>query len=214
LATPSALPQWVARVAVGRGAGAAEEVVVAVDRDSANWRLFGGGGLLFGGVIWLAGAVVSIAAPGPIGPLLSVIGVIVVGVALFFVAFGQTGSNGAVGASGVGKTWLVLHGVGYVALAVALLLAAVGVSGFGILAIVSGVLIIVGGLLSAYAVYQREVAQGAAKWVLFVPAVIGAVFAVTTLFQLLSLGPWPFLVLGLAFAVTGLLYLLNSRKIG
>jgi hypothetical protein len=188
---------------------------MAVDKDSANWRLFGGGGLLAGGLIWLVGAIVAIVAAGPIAFWLGLIGVLLVGVALFFVAFGQTGSNGAVGASLFGKIVLVVFGVGYLLVAASLLLSAFGVGVSGIVGIVAGAFVIFGGLISAYAIFQRGVARGAAKWVLFVPAVLGVLFAFTSLFGLLSFGGgWPFLVLGLGFAVTGLLYLLNRKDAG
>ena len=61
--------------------------MVTVDRDSANWRLFGGGGLAIGGLLWLIAVIVTAVQAGPISSWLWIIGVTVVGVALFFVAF-------------------------------------------------------------------------------------------------------------------------------
>ena len=188
---------------------------MVVDRDSANWRLFGGGGLLVGGLLWLIGAGVSFAGYGAVSTWVQVIGVLVVGVALFLVAFGQTGSNGAVGASVSGKAALVGFGIGWLVVGLLWALAAGGVAGPAVLRYVAVVLVVVAGILSAVAVYRRGVARGAARWILALPVAWGIVWAVQ------ELGWASFLaaavvsaVLGALYAVTGLLYLLNSRSVG
>lgn len=189
--------------------------MATVDKDSANWRLFGGGGLLVGGLLWLIAAIVGYAAPGPIGLWLGLIGVLVVGIALFFVAFGETGSNGAVGASGLGKVALVVFGAGWVIYAVTLLLGALSVTSLDIVAKIAAVLIIVGGVVSALVIYQRNVAHGAARWVLFAPVLIGIVWAIAGPLGWVSFGGWWLAaVLAALFAVTGLLYLLNRKDVG
>jgi hypothetical protein len=189
--------------------------MVTVDKDSANWRLFGGGGLAIGGLLWLIAVIVTAVQAGPVSVWLWIIGVTIVGAALFFVAFGETGSNGAVGASGLGKTVLVAFGLGELLLALCLTLAAVGIAPPAVLAIIAQVLVIAGGLLSAWAVYQRAVARGTARWVLFVPAVLGVVYGAVTLFGWSALsGLWLPGILAASFAATGVLYVLNSREIG
>jgi hypothetical protein len=189
--------------------------MATVDKDSANWRLFGGGGLLVGGLLWLIAAIVGYAAPGPVGLWLGLIGLLVVGIALFFVAFGETGSNGAVGASGLGKVALVVFGAGWIILAISQLLGALSVSAPDIIAKIAAVFIIVGGVVSALVIYQRNVARGAARWVIFVPVVVGIVWAIAGPLGWVSFGSWWLgAVLAALFAVTGLLYLLNRKDVG
>jgi hypothetical protein len=186
-----------------------------VDRDAANWRLFGGGGLLVGGLLWLIATLVALSGATAVAGWTGIAGLLVVGVALFFVAFGETGSNGAVGASFFGKIALVLFGLGYVLLAVIALLSAVGVINTpDILTRTAAVLVIVGGVLSAYSVFQRRIARGAARWILFVPALVGVIWAIVLL-GWISFGSWWLgAILATSFLVTGLLYLLNRKEIG
>jgi hypothetical protein len=186
-----------------------------VDKQSANWRLFGGGGLLAGGLLWLLGVLVGLAAPGAASDWISLIGLLIVGVGLFFVAFGETGSNGAVGTSVFGKISLVGFGLGYVLLAVVALLSAVGLANTpAILTQIAAILLVVGGALAAYSVYQRGIARGAARWILFVPVVLGIIWALV-LFGWVDFGSWWLgALLAASFAVTGLLYLLNRKDIG
>jgi hypothetical protein len=188
--------------------------MATVDKESANWRLFGGGGLLVGGLLWLIGELVGLAGAGSVGTWLSIIGAILVGIALFLVAFGETGSNGAVGASVFGKIALVVFGLGWVLYGLVALLAAVGVAGPAVLVTIAGVLIVLGGLFSAFAVYQRHVARGAARWILFAPVLWGILFVISALEWVAIDGWWLGGVLALLFAVTGLLYLLNRKDIG
>lgn len=187
---------------------------MAVDKDSANWRLFGGGGLLVGGILWLLGTVVGLAAPGPIGGWLSLIGVLIVGIALFFVAFGQTGSNGAVGASIFGKVVLVVFGLGWILYGLMALLAAVGVALPSILVPIAGLFIVVGGVLSAVAIYQRGVAKGAARWAIILPVLVSILFVLVLLGWVALTGWWLAALLAALYALTGLAYLFNKTNIG
>lgn len=187
---------------------------MAVDKESANWRLLGGGGLLVGGLLWLIATIVSLAAPGPIGGWLGVIGTILVGVALFFVAFGETGSNGAVGADLFGKIALVVFGLGWVLFGVLGLLAGLGVAAPSVLAIVAGVFVVLGGLFSAFAIFQRGVARGAANWILFAPVLWGVLYVIVALGWVSLTGWWLGAILAALFAITGLLYLLNRKDVG
>lgn len=189
--------------------------MATVDKDSANWRLFGGGGLLVGGLVWLIGEILKFAALSGVGSWLEAIGVIVVGVAFFFVAFGQTGSNGAVGASLIGKVSLVVAGVGWALLGLVWLLAAAGVllPIAGVLVSIGVVLAVVGGIASAVAVYQRGVARGAARWILFAPALWSVFYALVS-FGWVPGALWVITVQAALFAITGVLYLLNRKDIG
>lgn len=188
--------------------------MATVDKDSANWRLFGGGGLLVGGLLWLIGALVSLAGSALVGSWLETIGILLVGVALFFVAFGETGSNGAVGASTWGKVVLVVFGVGWLLLGLSRLLVALAVPAPAVLLTIGGILVIVGGVASAFAIYQRGVARGAARWVIFAPVVWGILYVASTLGWIGFTAVWIGIVQGILFAITGLLYLLNRRDIG
>ena len=187
---------------------------MAVDKESANWRLFGGGGLLVGGLLWLIASIVALAAPGPIGGWLGVIGTILVGVALFFVAFGETGSNGAVGADLFGKIARVVFGLGWILFGLIAILAAVGVGISSVLAIIAGVLVVLGGLFSAFAIFQRGVARGAARWILFAPVLWGVLYVIVALGWVSLTGWWLGAILAALFAITGLLYLLTRMDVG
>ncbi|CAN5609194.1 hypothetical protein BH10ACT7_BH10ACT7_26530 [soil metagenome] len=189
--------------------------MATVDKDSANWRLFGGGGLLVGGLLWLIAVIVGIAAPGNVvATWISIIGVLLVGVALFLVAFGETGSNGAVGASLFGKLVLVAFGLGWVVFGLVWLLAAVGVAAPSVVGLIAGVLVVVGGILSTFAIWQRHVARGAARWIIAVPVILGILFVISALGWVVITGWWLPALVSLGFLVTGLLYLLNRKDIG
>ena len=190
--------------------------MATVNKDTANWRLFGGGGLLVGGLIWLLGEILKYAGQMTVASWLEAVGVIVVGVALFFVAFGQTGSNGAVGGSVFGKIALVVFGIGWLLLGIVWLLAVAGapIGISGTLVTLGVILLAVGGVVSAILVYQAGVARGAARWVLFAPALWGVLYAIVALGWVTFGGMWLLLVQAALFVVTGLLYLLNRRDIG
>ncbi len=180
-----------------------------VSSRTANWRLLGGGGLILGGVLWTLNVILAKAGIGALGQWPYVIALVIVAVALVLVAFGETGSNGAVGDWLLGKVALILYAAGFLLLAVnaAASLGAVIVS-------IAAILVIVGGLLSAYAIYKKGVADGAARWFLFIPAVAGAHWAIGAAFDPALQVWWLGLELALLIAVTGVLYLFNSRKLG
>ena len=107
--------------------------MVEVTERSANWRLFGGGGLLVGGLLLLLAALLPFAGtPVAVTFWLGVVGILLVGIALFFVAFGQTGSNGAVGASTWGKLVLVLAGIAAIVTALIAVLGNFGVTALAV----------------------------------------------------------------------------------
>lgn len=180
-----------------------------VSSRTANWRLLGGGGLILGGVIWTLNVILAQAGIGALGQWPFVIALIIVAVALVLVAFGETGSNGAVGDWLLGKVALIVYAAGFLLLAVnaAASLGAAVVS-------IAAILVIVGGLLSAYAIYKKGVAKGAARWFLFLPAVVGALWAIGVAFVASLSIWWLGLALALLLGITGVLYLFNSRKLG
>lgn len=180
-----------------------------VSTRTANWRLFGGGGLILGGLLFTLHVVLAQAGILTLGPWLFVVSLLVLAVALVLVAFGETGSNGAVGKYLLGKVALVVYAAGF------LLLAVNAATALGsVVVTIAALLVIVGGLLSAYAIYQKHVAKGAARWFLFLPAVIGALWAIGIAFVAALQLWWLALLLALLLAIAGALYLLNSRKIG
>jgi hypothetical protein len=184
-----------------------------VTSRTANWRLFGGGGLIVGAILWALHIVLVQAKVLVLGPWLFVIALLVIAVALVLVGFGETGSNGAVGNYGVGKAALVAFAVGFLLFAVNAAAALNGVVR-DVVGVIAAILLIVGGLVSAYAIYRKGVAKGAARVILFVPAVLAALWAIgASLVPALSL--WGIaLALAILLAITGVLYLLNSRRIG
>jgi hypothetical protein len=184
-----------------------------VSLRTANWRLLGGGGLILGGAVWTLHIVLVQAGFLALGAWPFVIALLIVAVALVFVALGETGSNGAVGNYGLGKIALIGYGAGFLLFAVNAAASAGGLVG-SVLTAIAAVLLIAGGLASAYAIYRKAVAKGAARVVLFLPAVLGALWAIGAAFvPVLSL--WGIaLALALLIAITGVLYLLNDRRIG
>ena len=181
-----------------------------VSTRTANWRLFGGGGLLVGGLLWTLDLVLVLAKVTSLSPWLSVIGLILVAVGLGLVAFGETGSNGAVGNYLLGKLALFVYGLAFLLLAVNFI-ASLG----SVVTAIAAVLLIVGGLVSAYAVFQKGIAKGAARWFLFVPALIGTLWAIGVLGVAAIAGlSWLGLVLAISLLITGVLYLFNDRKVG
>jgi len=177
--------------------------MAAVTARTANWRLFGGSALLIAGILWLIAYFVGSL------PWLLALAFLILAAGLVIVAFGQTGGNGAVGKYVLGKAALVVYAAGWVLLAIAQLVALPAIA-----IVFAGLFIIVGGLVSAWAVYKKSVAKGAARWILFVPAIVGAIWALAFLAATLALPVWFSLILAILFAVTGALYLLNDRKLG
>lgn len=180
-----------------------------ISSRTANWRLFGGGGLVIGGFLWTVHAILVKFDILVLGPWLYVLALLVLSAGLAFVAFGETGSNGAVGRWMWGKVALVVYAAGFFAVALNT------VAGLGrVFAIVAGVLVVVGGLASAYAIFRKAVAKGAARWFLFLPAAAGIPWVIGFYTPDHFAVWWIPLVLAVLFDLTGGLYLLNSRNIG
>lgn len=181
-----------------------------ISSRTANWRLFGGGGMILGGLLWVLHVILLRYGVLALGPWLYVLSLVVLAVALALVAFGETGSNGAVGRYAIGKASLVVYGAGFLLVA----LNAVAALGWWFTA-AAGVLVVLGGLASAYTVHRKAVAKGAARWFLFLPAVVGIAWVVG-FFRFRSFDDlwWVPLVLASLILITGVLYLFNSRKIG
>lgn len=191
--------------------------MVEVTRSTANWRLFGGGGLILGGVLWIVAAILGLFHAGATAQgWLAAIGLLVVGAAHLFVAFGQTGSNGAVGNTVLGKVALVVAAAGWVVWAVAVLIGIFGGAAPKWLYWVIAVLVVVGGIVAAVVIFQKGVAKGIAKWAYFVPVVFAAFLIVTKYLFAVSLlsAAWVPLVLALLLALTGIAYLLNGFPSG
>lgn len=187
--------------------------MVEVTERSANWRLFGGGGLLVGGLLLLLAALLPYAGtPSAVTFWLYVVGILLVGIALFFVAFGQTGSNGAVGASVWGKFVLLTAAVAAIVTALVGLLAFFGVTALIVVAPFVTIVFAVALVLSAVAVFGRGVAQGIAKWILFLPAVWSLLAVVNAYASFDTVGFIP-IVFAVLVLVTGAAYLFNKLDV-
>ena len=171
-----------------------------VTTKTANWRLFGGSAILAAGILSLLALFAGLG-------WLQVIAWLILAAGLVVVAFGQTGGNGAVGKYVLGKVALVLYATGYVLLALNILISLPTV----VMAL-AGLLIIVGGLVSAWAIERKAIAKGAAQWILFLPAIIGLVAFAALVVPSLATLAWILYLLAILFAVTGALYLLNDRR--
>ena len=175
--------------------------MASVTSRTANWRLFGGSALIIAAILWILFLLTSLS-------WLQALAWLVLAAGLFIVGFGQTGGNGAVGKYIPGKVALVLFAAGYAIFALNVL---VPVSG---LLLVAALFIIVAGLFSAWAIERKSVAKGAARWIMFLPAVVGALAFAAFVFEPLTTSAWVLYVLAVLFGITGALYLLNDRKIG
>lgn len=177
-----------------------------VTERSANWRIFGGGGMLAGGLLWLIALIVAAAgAGGPIPGWLTTVGFLLLGASGFFLAFGQTGSNGVVGGSVLGKLGFVAFGVGFVLLGLLPLFGVLGTSVF------VAILVVIGGIIGAVVTYQKGVARGAARWFFAVPIAISIVWLLATSNVLAIAGNVLPLLVALAYALAGLVLMLNRR---
>lgn len=183
--------------------------MASVDKNTANWRLFGGGGLLVGGLLWTLAALLGQAGvSADLTKWLGIIGLIVVAIGFFLVAWGQTGSNGAVGKNVVGKVGLWAAAIGTLLWAVLPLFTALTTTWVWVIA----ALLVLGTLLSAVAIMQNGTAKGLAKWMMFLVFLLALVFFLGVTGLVSALANW---VVGLVFAIvvalTGLIYLLNKK---
>lgn len=181
-----------------------------VNKNTANWRLYGGGGLLVGGILWLVTIIAGQAGvSGGAMTWVWTIGLIVVALGFFFVGWGETGSNGAVGGSMLGKVGLLAAALGVLLWALLPLfkVAVAGTWGWLI-----AILVVVGTLLAAVAIMQKRVVRGIAHWAMFAVFLLALLYFLGTVGSVSALGNW---VIGLIFAIvvalTGLLYLLNRK---
>lgn len=177
--------------------------MASVTSRTANWRLFGGSAILVASILWI----IALLLPG-LNWLLA-LALLILAAGLVIVAFGQTGGNGAVGKYVLGKVALVLFAAGYVLLAINALYPLPSIA-----LVLAGLLIIIAGLVSAWAIHHKAVAKGAARWILFIPAVVGAIVYLGLVSANLAVAPWITYVLAITWGITGALYLLNDRKIG
>ncbi len=184
--------------------------MTTVDKDTANWRIYGGGGLLVGGFLWLLTIVLAQAGTsGGIMTWIGIIGLVIVALGFFLVGWGQTGSNGAVGNSMLGKVGLWAAALGTLLWA---LLPLFGVAVSGTWGWVVAILVVVGTLLAAIAIMQKGVARGLAKWAMWLVFLLALLFFLGGVGGVATLANW---VVGLIFAIvvalTGLLYILNKK---
>jgi hypothetical protein len=187
--------------------------MVEVTERSANWRLFGGGGLLVGGLLLLLAALLPYAGtPGTVTFWLYVVGILLVGIALFFVAFGQTGSNGAVGASVWGKLMLVIAGIAAIVTALIAVLGNFGITALAVISPFVAIVFAVALVLSAVAIFGRGVAKGIAKWILFLPAVWSVIAVINAYASFDSVGFIP-IVFSVLVLLAGAAYLFNKLDV-
>lgn len=183
-----------------------------VNERSANWRLFGGGAMLVGAAFWLiALIVVAAGSGGAITSWLTILGFLILGASGFFLAFGQTGSNGVVGGSVLGKLGFVVFGVGFILLALVPLLSVFGTGLPPETSTVGTVLVVIGGVIGAIVTYQKGVARGVARWFFFVPVAFSIVWLVSALGWLAIGGTIFVTLLALAYAIAGGLFLFNRK---
>jgi len=187
-------------------------VATRVNKGTANWQLFGGGGMLVGGLLWLIALVVEAGAGGGVvSEWLIIVGFLLLGASGFFLAFGQTGSNGVVGGSVFGKLGFVAFGVGFLLAGLVPLLATLGTALPTQTTTVGGVLIVIGGAIAAAVTYQKGIARGAARWFFAVAVFVSVVWLFSVAGWLAIGGNILVTLVALAYSFAGMLFLLNRR---
>lgn len=182
-----------------------------IDKDTANWRLFGGGGLLVGGLLWTLYAVLGMAKVdmGTWGGWVLTIGLLVVGIGFFLVAWGQTGSNGAVGNNMMGKVALWAAALGFVLWALTSIMPDMKSS---VMDWVIAALIVVGSAVAAVIIKQKGVARGIGAWAMFLVALVAILHFLGVLDMVAALKEsWVGIVFAIVMTLTGLVYLMNRK---
>ncbi len=178
-----------------------------VDKNTANWRLFGGGGMLLGGILWLIALIIG-AGSAEAAKWLTIIGLVIVAVGFFLVAWGETGSNGAVGNNLLGKVGLWAAALGTLLWALTPLFGTT-ISG---LSVIIAILIVVGTLIAAVVIMQKGVARGLAKWAMFAVFVVALLFFLGVLAVIAALANSVItIIFAIVVSLTGFLYLLNKK---
>lgn len=179
-----------------------------VDKSTANWRLFGGGGLLLGGVLWLLAMIIG-SSGADAAKWLAIIGLIIVAIGFFLVSWGETGANGAVGGDILGKIGLWAAAIGTLLWAIFLMMGVAMTGGTGWIV---AILIMAGTLIAAVVIMQKGVARGLAKWAMFLVFLLALLYFLGTVGGVAALAST---VIAIIFAIvvtlTGLLYLLNRK---
>lgn len=179
-----------------------------IGKNTANWRLYGGGGLLLGGVLWLLALIIGQGGGGDLVTWLTIIGLIIVAIGFFFVAWGETGSNGAVGGNVLGKVGLWAAALGTLLWALTPLFGA-SASGLGWLI---AILVVVGTLVAAVVIMQKGVARGLATWAMFLVFLLALLFFIGLVGAVAALANSVIaIIFAIVVALTGLLYLLNKK---
>ncbi|MEO7349372.1 MAG: hypothetical protein ABIW32_05900 [Terrimesophilobacter sp.] len=176
-----------------------------VDKKTANWRLFGGGGLLLGGILWLLALIIN---SGDATKWFTVIGLIIMAIGFFIVAWGETGSNGAVGGDILGKIGLWAAALGTLLWA---LTPFFGGASTGLMVVIA-ILIVVGTLIAAVVIMQKGVARGLARWAMFLVFLLALLFFIGVVGGVAALTSSVItIIFAIVVALTGLLYLLNRK---
>ncbi len=176
-----------------------------VDKRTANWRLFGGGGLLLGGVLWLLALIIN---SGDATKWFTIIGLIIIAIGFFLVAWGETGSNGAVGGNVLGKVGLWAAALGTLLWA---LMPFFGEAASGLTVIIA-ILIVVGTLIAAVVIMQKGVARGIAKWAMFLVFLMALLFFIGVVGGVAALQSMVItIIFAIVVALTGLVYVLNGK---
>lgn len=183
--------------------------MASVSTTKMGWRRIGGGGLVLGAVLWAASLLLGLGSEGSLQFALTGLTFVVLGLAVLAVGLGPAGAGGAVGRSTFGRVSAGGFGVGWVLAGLFLLLA-----DFGILAdagqvvtVIVGVLIAVGGILTAIAIYRAGVATAISRWILFAPAIWGVLWVLSSQGLVSIGGAWLYWIFAILWAAAGLVYL-------
>lgn len=179
-----------------------------VNQSTANWRLYGGGGLGVGGGLVALATLLGKDSSDDIWFWLYIIGLAAAGIGLFFVARGETGSNGAVGADQTGKLALYAAGGLFVLEAFLLFLVHEGNNVDSSLFDIIQLVTIVALGVAAYSIANKGVAKGLAALALY--AVAGWALVIQILDWADEYNWWTAFILGLTLLGTGVLYVLNN----
>jgi len=178
-----------------------------VNKSTANWRLFGGGGLAIGGFLYALAYLLNKDGDKDVF-WMWVISLAIIGIGFFFVGYGETGSNGAVGGSSTGKLALFITAGLFLLSALLDILVHNGSDVDSSIFDVIQIATIVALAWSALEISNKNVAKGNAAIVLFVVAAWAAFIQIMDWSD--NLDWWQFFVYGLTILGTGILYVLND----
>jgi hypothetical protein len=190
------------------------------ESNLSTWRMYGGGGLLVGGFLWLVAVIVGNVASSTDTAFrwVELVGLIVVGLGFIVLAIGRSGSNGVVGKNLVGKIALWVAAFGFLVWGIW----DIFTTSFpdtsklpGVAQWIIAIAIFLGTVVAAAIIQLNGTARIIGKWALYAVALLALLFLLLPVFGITALDVWWVgFIFAIVTALTGLAYLLNPGAAG